>query len=345
MKENSILTHTFNKENLGAKVSEIVAIHNSLFDNLDHARKERLIATEAIVQNIAEEFCINRNIPFRMYNFWLTDSVVDENGNAKNGRRYIDSDGLDYIILQSHSINGRSPEKGKIDLSSIAIMVHEYIGHILASHTEVKDSNNTTLFKQGLHFQRIKAKSLISDKDNTLKIYNSIINNEEADESQMGMIVKIFNECNGDEEVFMKKLKEGERFYETVDGMNVGTNLDEGITDLISDTEISRYSGFTYDSIRFDVDLEAFGYDNEKNKLKKIVSLISTYQNLPYQQFFDSFYEHLIESKRTGSIKPIVDFIFKSTQTNGRKGFKINPKDLLNLDISNLKEYLTNQNN
>ena len=161
----------------------------------------------------------------------------------------------------------------------------------------------------------------------------------------MGLIVKLFNECNGDEEVFMQKLKVGERFYETVDGMNVGTNLDEGITDLISDTEIPRYSGFASDSIRFDVDLESFGCDNEKNKLKKIVSIISAYQNLPYQQFYDSFYEHLIESKRTASIKPIVDFIFKNTQTNDRKGFKINPKDLLNLDIYKLKEYLANQNN
>ena len=158
MKENSILTRTFNEENLGAKSSEIVAMHNNLFDNLDPARKESFFATEALVQNIAEEFCVKHNIPFRKYNFWLTDSIVDENGNAKNGRRFIDSDGLDYIILQSRSINGKPPEKGKIDLSSLAIMVHEYIGHVLASHTELKDSNNTTLFKQGLQFNASRQK-------------------------------------------------------------------------------------------------------------------------------------------------------------------------------------------
>jgi hypothetical protein len=197
-------------------------------------------------------------------------------------------------------------------------------------------------YRFGLSVDRIKEKvTTILDSNQSADLYKNLI--EDNLTEQEGILLEKLADTYGLDDL-MYRLKKNLEFVQT-DNIEtiIGTNLDEAVTDYISDSEVKSFLAKNQETLKInsDVELDNFGYKEEKFALSQIPCLLAELNKSDIDEILSEFYDALLIAKTKGSVKVIIDFIYNKTKAFDGKGYKINPKSLLDMDISGLEAYIS----
>jgi hypothetical protein len=337
MNTEKLQKHNYGEQNLGSNEQQIRERHQRILESLSPEQKQNYYETVKIVNQMAMDFTKSTKLPFKSFDFWLTDSIQgNHNGQVFHHEKT-------HLIYINERLFSTIVEPSEIKLSNIAILAHEFIGHELVSKHCVTLSNQLQTYRSGLSVDRIRVKvKTLLDSEQTKDLYKKL--NEDTLTEEEGKLLEKLGDIFGIDEL-MYILENNLEFTQTDHIENlIGTKLDEAVTDYISDIEVKVFLGNNQNKIKinYDVELDKFGYSKEKSTLRQIPYLLSEVSNSDINKIKFEFYQTLITSKRTGSVKTIIDFIYNKTKSFDNKGFKINPKSLLNMDISGLADYVKN---